>query len=62
MSQDEFEKDLDEKLIELKECQDSHDFKGCEPCDEFFSCILRSYYVKAVYKSMSEDSTGGFNF
>ena len=59
---DKFEVALENKLKELKECQESHKFNSCNKCDEFFSCILRADYVKSVYASMSKDGTGGFNF
>lgn len=59
---DKFEVDLEDKLKELKECQGSHNFKGCEPCDEFFKCILRVDYVKSVYSSMNKEKSGNFNF
>ena len=28
----------------------------------FFDCEIRVYYVKSVYRSMSGDSEGGFEF
>lgn len=59
---DKFEENLEEKLKEIKECQESLDTNTCIRCDEYWSCILRNSYVKSVYKSMSKDKTGGFEF
>lgn len=59
---DKFEVDLEDKLKELKECQDSMNIKSCFNCDEYFECIIRIDYKKSVYNSMSKGNNGGFSF
>ena len=59
---DEWDLKLDQKIKELKECQNSRGFDSCNPCDQFFDCELRKKYVRAVYESMNKGSGGGFEF
>ena len=59
---DEWEIKLDQKLVELKECQVKKSLESCTPCDKFFDCDLRNKYVLAVYASMNKGSGGGFEF
>jgi hypothetical protein len=59
---DEFEQKLEQKLIELKQCQDKSSKDDCFECSSFFECKLRKEYVNAVYDSMNKGSTGGFDF
>jgi len=59
---DQWEIKLDQKLLELKECQSKETLKSCNPCDKFFECDLRKKYVLAVYASMNKGSNGGFEF
>jgi len=59
---DEWQIKLDQKLNELKKCQESKGFNSCNPCDQFFDCELRKKYVIAVYESMNKGSGGGFEF
>jgi len=58
----EWEKKLEIKLKELKECQVSKQFKTCTQCPEFFECTIRQTYIQAVYESMNKGSGGGFEF
>ncbi|QDF29023.1 hypothetical protein [Halarcobacter anaerophilus] len=59
---DEWEKKLDSKVAELKQCQESNNLNSCTPCDKFFECELRKEYILAVYESMNKGSGGGFEF
>jgi hypothetical protein len=59
---DEWQIKLDQKEVEVKECQISNSLESCTPCDKFFDCELRKKYVVAVYSSMNKGSTGGFEF
>lgn len=59
---DRFELALEEKLKELKECQEKNNLKSCLKCKEVISCKIRNEYVDAVYKSMNKGKGGGFEF
>ncbi len=59
---DEFEKDLQEKLKILQECQKSNNLDSCLKCDKILECETRESYIKAVYMSMNKGVTGGFEF
>jgi len=59
---DEFEKDLQEKLKTLQECQKSNNLDSCLKCDKILECQTRETYIKAVYMSMNKGATGGFEF
>ena len=59
---DEWEKNLEQMLIKLKECQNTKQFSSCSSCSEFFECNLRKSYIQTVYKSMNKDAIGGFEF
>jgi hypothetical protein len=59
---DEWDIKLDEKIVELKTCQESNSLKSCTPCGQFFECELRKKYVIAVYESMNKGAGGGFEF
>lgn len=59
---DEWEQKLEVPLTELKKCQTSKEFDSCSKCSEFFECVLRKSYIKAVYESMNKGSAGGFEF
>jgi hypothetical protein len=59
---DEWEQNLEVKLVELNECQTSKQFDTCSKCSEFFECNIRKSYIKAVYESMNKGSAGGFEF
>jgi hypothetical protein len=59
---DEWDIKLDEKIVELKACQESNSLKSCTPCGQFFECELRKRYVIAVYESMNKGAGGGFEF
>lgn len=70
-SEDVFERELDERLQRLQECQgtrgllpdpsDPHK-QGCFGCDEMQQCEIRDSYIKAVYKSMSKGLAVDFDF
>ena len=59
---DEFEKDLQEKLKILQDCQKSNNLDSCLKCDKILECETRESYIKAVYLSMNKGVTGGFEF
>ena len=59
---DKFQIHLQEMIKKLQECQVNKNLKTCSDCDQYFSCELRSDYVKSVYNSMSKGDTGGFEF
>ncbi len=59
---DKFEIYLVEMIAKLQNCQQTKNLKSCSKCELYFSCELRSDYVKAVYNSMSKGDTGGFEF
>jgi len=61
-NKDKFELHLDEMIIKIELCQKEKELKSCSECEFFFSCELRSDYVKSVYNSMSKGETGGFEF
>ncbi len=59
---DEFELELEEKLKQLQECQNSHSLDSCLKCEKIIGCETRDAYIKAVYMSMNKGVTGGFEF
>ena len=60
---DKYELELDEKFIELRECQDSKGIDSCIKCtDEYRGCLLRLDYVKSVYSSLARGKEGNFEF
>ncbi len=59
---DEFEKKLEEQIINLHECQQKHQVDSCLKCFHVIGCEVRKTYVSAVYNSMSKGATGGFEF
>ena len=59
---DRWEIALEDKVKELKACQEQKGLKSCLGCSEVNDCQLRDAYVKAVYDSMSKDAGGGFEF
>lgn len=61
-NKDKFEVHLDEMIIKIELCQKEKGFASCSDCEHFFTCELRSDYVKSVYNSMSKGETGGFEF
>ncbi len=61
-TKDKWELALEEKLIELKECQEKHGVKSCMKCEKIIGCEIRNMYVNAVYESMNKGTGGGFEF
>jgi hypothetical protein len=61
-SDDSFEKELEGKTEELKECQSKLEVDSCLKCDKILECQLRKEYVKVVYMSMNKGDSGGFEF
>jgi hypothetical protein len=59
---DSFELILEEKLKELKSCQEEKSYTSCMNCDSFIPCPTRKSYVAAVYESMNKGQNGGFEF
>jgi hypothetical protein len=53
---------LEEKLRELKECQETRGHTSCLSCPEILGCEIRTRYVHAVYESMNKGTGGGFEF
>lgn len=54
---------LDEKIVDLKNCQSKNQIDSCMKCESFLDCTKRKEYVISVYQSMNEDiQNGGFNF
>jgi len=62
ITMDEWEIALEERVKELKACQDEKNLKSCLGCELVDNCELRDSYVKAVYESMSKGEGGGFEF
>lgn len=60
--QSEYDKKLDDKIAQIKECQEKHNVDSCLKCDQTIGCTTRSEYVTAVYNSMNEGKSGGFEF
>ena len=58
----EWDEKLDNKIIELKKCQENEGLSSCTSCPKFFECELRKKYVVAVYESMNHGASGGFEF
>ena len=48
-------------LEKLKACNQRIN-NSCMQCNIFFACELRKHYVLTTYKSMSKDTSGGFEF
>jgi len=59
---DEWEKKLEQMIVELKSCQNEKALNSCIPCSKCFECDLRKKYVNSVYESMNKGSSGGFEF
>ena len=59
---DKWELALDEKLKELKKCQEDKNLNSCLKCELILECELRNIYVNAVYESMNKGTGGGFEF
>ncbi len=57
-----FEKDLDEKLVLLYQCQQNKKVQSCSACQIYLKCDVRNQYISSVYNSMSKGQTGGFQF
>ena len=59
---DRWQQALEEKLSELKACQQRHGLSSCLKCEQLLECSLRESYVRAVYESMNKGQGGGFKF
>jgi len=59
---DKFELYLNEMILKLQKCQEDTKVTSCSNCEQYFTCELRTDYVKSVYNSMSKGETGGFEF
>ena len=59
---DRWEEALEERLTQLKECQEKHQLSSCLACREILDCETRKNYVNAVYESMNKGKGGGFEF
>ena len=59
---DKWKLNLEEKTIELKQCQEINRVKSCLECLELLNCKIRDSYIHAVYSSMNRGASGGFEF
>jgi hypothetical protein len=60
---DQYEESLQKETERLKECLSKEGLSSCYSCPKVTEkCEIQQSYVKAVYKSMSKDSEGGFDF
>ena len=59
---DSFEIKLQEKLIELRQCQEQKSLESCLKCEKILECELRDSYIVTVYESMNKGQGGGFEF
>lgn len=59
---DKFELHLSEMIKKIQKCQEDKVLTSCSNCEHYFTCDLRTDYVKSVYNSMSKGETGGFEF
>ncbi|MDR1007453.1 MAG: hypothetical protein LBL65_02660 [Campylobacteraceae bacterium] len=46
----------------LLECQKKRNLNSCFECENLIGCNNRKSYVRAVYDSMSQGESGGFEF
>ncbi|RAX53891.1 hypothetical protein CCY99_05795 [Helicobacter sp. 16-1353] len=61
-TKDNFQKELDEKIIKLQDCQKNKNLDSCLKCENIVGCEIRKDYVDSVYASMNKGSGGFFNF
>lgn len=57
-----YETEHNEALLRLRKCQSRTNVRSCSECKDFIDCKTRKDYVEKTYKSMSKDSSGGFEF
>lgn len=62
-----FERQLQEELAKLKQCQESKKVESnatpsCYNCENLIECEIRKSYVSAVYKSMNKGEASDFDF
>ena len=62
LSDDRWQRQLAEKLEELKRCREERKLSSCLECREILGCEIRTRYVNAVYESMNKGRGGGFEF
>jgi len=62
VSFDEWDLKLQNRLKELKSCQEQHKVKSCLNCSKLLDCKIRDSYIHAVYSSMNKGVGGGFEF
>lgn len=60
--EEKYEKEHNEALLKLRNCQSSINVRSCSECEGFIDCETRKDYVEKTYKSMSKDTSGGFEF
>lgn len=60
--ENEFDEELETKLQELTNCQNSNGVDSCLKCEKIIGCAIRNHYVDTVYKSMNSGSNGEFDF
>jgi hypothetical protein len=53
---------LEVKVKELRSCQEKIGKTSCFSCEKVLNCQTKQEYVKAVYESMNQGSSGGFDF
>ena len=59
---DNYKERLDQAKKDLIECQKNMKLKSCFNCDKVLDCETRKKYTNAVYSSMSNGQSGGFEF
>lgn len=59
---DDFQKQLDDNIQKIKDCQKEHNVSTCFKCELVVECKIRKDYVDSVYSSMNKGSGGFFNF
>lgn len=61
-SRDNFQKQLDEKIQILQDCQSSNHLSSCLKCEKIIECKIRKDYVDSLYMNLSKGNSGFFNF
>lgn len=68
---DRFEQRVEENSKKIQECQKERGFvklygeieySSCTLCPDQIECKLRLEYVSSVYRGMSKEKSGGFEF
>ncbi|MDR1976169.1 MAG: hypothetical protein LBQ18_04190 [Campylobacteraceae bacterium] len=57
-----YKEKLKQESQKVLECRQKHEAKSCFECENLIGCESRKAYVQAVYESMSQGQSGGFEF